>query len=292
MYPDFLVIGVPRAGTTWLYHVLREHPQVFLPGSRKEIHYFDRNYHRGAGWYARFFEGAAPGQRVGEITPGYLYAPEAPVRIDGLGSVRQLVVIFRDPIERAISHYRWRKRHDAYTGSFEKFVADYPSALDWGRYHHHLARFEPWLREGRLYAMQYERLFKVPELELGKLAAFLEIESGPLESGFIRSAVNRSTAPRLPGLWRRASRIARRLRDADHDWLVNLATRLGLKRALQSERRDEVHVPAALREQLREYFRPEIEDLSRLTGLDLDDWLQPCGTGTRPDSTDKGFPAR
>ena len=55
MKPNFLVIGAQRAGTTWLYECLREHPEIFLPET-KELHYFDLNHEKGDEWYFQHFE--------------------------------------------------------------------------------------------------------------------------------------------------------------------------------------------------------------------------------------------
>ena len=55
MLPNFLGIGVPRGGTTWLHELLSSHSEVYMPTQRKEIHYFDRFYDRGSSWYEDFF---------------------------------------------------------------------------------------------------------------------------------------------------------------------------------------------------------------------------------------------
>ena len=100
--PDFLGIGAPRSGTTWLGRNLREHPEIFFP-ERKELHYFDIQYGRPLRWYAHYFE-AAGGYVKGEITPAYLYISPSRIRF-----IRQVVpdlktvVLLRNPIERAWS---------------------------------------------------------------------------------------------------------------------------------------------------------------------------------------------
>lgn len=59
--PDFLGIGVPRAGATWLHDLLSSHPQVVMPKKRKELNLFDLNFHRGLDWDAACFPvGAVP----------------------------------------------------------------------------------------------------------------------------------------------------------------------------------------------------------------------------------------
>lgn len=69
MVPNFLIVGVMKAGTTTLAYYLNQHPDVFLPD--REIHFFDndKNYARGIQWYEGHFVQACAEQIVGEKTP-------------------------------------------------------------------------------------------------------------------------------------------------------------------------------------------------------------------------------
>jgi Sulfotransferase domain len=114
MLPSFLIVGAERCGTTSMHHVLRQHPAVFsavLP--RKEVHYFDLAYGRGMGWYQCHFPLAARARMATrgsglepvtfEGSPYYMFHPLAPARIhQDLPGVR-LLVLLRDPVERAYS---------------------------------------------------------------------------------------------------------------------------------------------------------------------------------------------
>jgi len=105
--PDFLVIGAQKAGTTSLFHYITQHPQV-LENKSKEIHFFDKFYDQGINWYKCHFPLLAhirPGCRLGEATPYYLCHPYAPRRIHELIPKVKLIVVLRNPTDRAISHY-------------------------------------------------------------------------------------------------------------------------------------------------------------------------------------------
>jgi hypothetical protein len=102
--PDFLGIGVQKGGTTTLQRLLEQHPGACLPAA-KELHYFSLHYGQGEDWYRQHFAGAASSQRRGEITPYYLFHPAAPQRIRALLPQVKLVVLLRDPVERALSQY-------------------------------------------------------------------------------------------------------------------------------------------------------------------------------------------
>jgi hypothetical protein len=111
--PDFVILGAQRAGTTSLYNYLSRHPSV-LPAARKEVHYFDVNYSRGEEWYRAMFprqramlaRAGRPRLLTGEASPYYLFHPLAPERAARLVPQARLIVLLRDPVERAWSHYR------------------------------------------------------------------------------------------------------------------------------------------------------------------------------------------
>lgn len=113
-FPDFIIIGAQKAGTTWLGSRLSAHPDIFLPRPY-EVHFFDveRNWRAGREWYAEKFAAASSAQAAGEKTPDYLWVN----RPSSLGSGNiarrlhetvpeaKLIVILRDPVERAVSAF-------------------------------------------------------------------------------------------------------------------------------------------------------------------------------------------
>lgn len=108
--PDFIGIGAQKCGTTALHVYLREHPDLYLP-RRKELNFFrdDGNWQRGLEWYARHFDRAAPGQRVGEISPQYARLPrsaEVPQRMHELLPQAKLIYLVRDPVDRLRSAWQ------------------------------------------------------------------------------------------------------------------------------------------------------------------------------------------
>lgn len=110
--PDFLVIGAQKAGTTSLYDVLTGHPDV-LPARTKEVQFFSLDYDRGESWYRAHFPSVAARQRrriTGEATPYYLFHPLAPQRTQALLPRAKLVVLLRDPVVRAHSHFVHSRR--------------------------------------------------------------------------------------------------------------------------------------------------------------------------------------
>jgi sulfotransferase family protein len=113
--PTFFVIGEEKCGTSAIYAYLMQHPAV-LGYWNKEVRYFDRFYDRGEAWYlAHFplaFRGRVAGRRagvepaVGEASPNYLFHPEAAERLRRFEPEARLIVMARDPVERAYSRFR------------------------------------------------------------------------------------------------------------------------------------------------------------------------------------------
>ena len=103
--PDFLGIGVQKAGTSWLYKNLRCHEELFLP-DLKELHYFDQNYYRSLNWYSSQFEDKTD-RLCGEITPAYSVLPRRRIAfIRNTMPDIKLILLLRNPIDRAWSRAR------------------------------------------------------------------------------------------------------------------------------------------------------------------------------------------
>jgi len=127
--PDFLIIGAARSGTTSLYEYLIKHPSI-MPAVGKEIYFFDKKFNRGGNWYKSFFatkltksrlESIQKGKCItGEATPRYLYHPHSPNRVYDLIPKVKLIVLLRNPIDRAYSHYQMEKEHEHEELTFEE----------------------------------------------------------------------------------------------------------------------------------------------------------------------------
>lgn len=129
--PDFVIIGGQRCGTTSLYNYLLEHPCV--TGSfAKEVHYFDDNYSKGETWYRAHFVTNLKAEKVreaegcfmtGEATPYYLFHPLAPERFADLLPKCKIIVLLRNPVDRAYSHFSMEVRKGRESLTFEKALA-------------------------------------------------------------------------------------------------------------------------------------------------------------------------
>jgi hypothetical protein len=128
--PDFVIVGAQRCGTTSLYNYLVEHPDT-SPAFMKETHFFDLHFHRGLSWYRAHFPIAWNASRTavratrsrrvaGEATPYYLFYPHAPHRALATVPSAKLIVLLRNPVDRAYSHYHHEVATGVETASFEQ----------------------------------------------------------------------------------------------------------------------------------------------------------------------------
>lgn len=108
MRPNFLLIGAHKAGTSSLAAYLDAHPEVFVV-PEKETHFFDEHFDRGIAWYESRFDGARGERAVGEATPTYLYLDDALERMAHHLPDVKLLVLLRNPVDRAYSHYWWTR---------------------------------------------------------------------------------------------------------------------------------------------------------------------------------------
>ncbi len=122
--PNFMIIGAIKGGTSSLYFYLTKHPSV-LPAVEKELHFFNVNSHKTIDWYLSQFP-AIPEQQnfvTGEATPNYIYSVEAASKVFSYFPNIKLILILRNPIERAVSHYYMDKRLGQEQRSFIEVVA-------------------------------------------------------------------------------------------------------------------------------------------------------------------------
>lgn len=131
MLPDFLIIGAQKGGTTSLYSQLIQHPNVGA-AFQKEIRYFNNHFDNGVNWYKAHFptllykrlmtQGKRTNYITGEGEPSYLPNPIAPQRVLELTPSVKLIVMLRNPVDRAYSHYQHRFTRGRETRTFEEVV--------------------------------------------------------------------------------------------------------------------------------------------------------------------------
>jgi len=273
--PNFVGIGVPRGGSTWLHALLGSHPDAFVPIKRKEVHYWDNEFGRGEAWYASFFPSDAGSYvAVGEVTPHYLYSEAAAERLRASETVRRLICTLRNPVERMFSHYTLRMRVDNYRGTFREFAGEYPNSIDWGCYGRHLGRYRSRFGDDELLILIHERMFRDVDATRRAIAAHLGLDADRFPEGAGEQRVNTVQIPRFRAAYRMASKIGVALHRANLIWLSNLVSRrLGLKRLLGTKGAEKPELSAEDRAWAYEtFFADDIAGVERELGFELPEW--------------------
>jgi Sulfotransferase family len=313
--PDFLVIGAPKAGTTALHAALARHPDLYL-SAVKEPKFFlsdgpppdrgggpgDVQTYREHVWRREDYEALfaqAPARALrGESTPFYLYDLQAQQRIRDLIPDVRLIVILRDPVERAHSNWThlWSAGREP-IGDFVRACAeeDRRVAAGWSSFWHyvrlgrygeqldHLYRL--FLRE-QVLVFRYRLLLDEPAQVLDEICAFLGVEQG------IISEVPRENVtahPERSAAHATVSRALRGIEAAGRHLPGSAGASLtgGLERFLQRRARPREPLTWAERQAVLPGLEGDIRLLENVTGADFSDWLQPRErsggqVGTRP----------
>jgi hypothetical protein len=281
---DFIYVGAPRAGSTWLSAVLADHPQIYIPPS-KEIHFFnDRmpytfeyRYPKGLQYYRSFFREARPDQILGDISPFYFLDPNAAWRIREHAPQAKLLCSLRDPADMLYSLYLLLRRRERRARTFEEEIAQHPQLLDLCRYHHLLQPYYDLFPPGQVFVMLYDSLREDPRGLLRSLYGFLGVDADFLPDSW-NKRFNVAT-DRSPSLKTQSRGIV--IRALNLPWLVgfkNLLVRRGMKDIRYYGEQNSgacmgyAKLSEATRKQLSAILRADLVRLEEMTGLDLSVW--------------------
>ncbi len=311
--PNFFIVGTGKAGTTSLYSYLRQHPEIYM-SPVKEPGYFaseiraealsrpllrhvglqsrelpkvlnDGGTYKPYGWiaaewedYERLFQAAADQTAIGEASAAYLWSATAAGNIHARLPGARIIMILRDPAERAFSQYlhllsvgltgaTFRQHLEACArGGERKLSATYPF-LEIGLYYEQVRRFLDLFPRGQIRIYWYEEAWREPATLLADVFRFLNVDD-TFRPDLSRQAHQRR-APRFvdlhyllkrSGLWYPAKA------------LIPTSVRSLLKK-FAFRRGHSLTMDPADRQYLVDYYRDDIRRLSTLLDRDLTSWL-------------------
>lgn len=293
--PTFLVIGAAKAGTTALYHLLDQHPQVYM-SPVKETNFFcfegETLDYKGPGVtvnesitgfddYRGLFSSAKHETALGEVSPMYMVLPIAAERIHKrLPNVR-LIAVLRHPVDRAYSSFLHLRRDGREPfADFEEALREEPQRIadSWGflwryrelsRYADSLAAYYRVFSAKQILVLSYEDFRDSPQVVLQKIFEHVGVDSSyhlRMTKTFNVSGEPRSAllarVLRTPGAIRSA--LGRLMPQPLRTALGSTVRRLNLKRP---------HLDPELRRRLTIEFSDDIAEVERLCNIDLSHWL-------------------
>ena len=292
--PNFLCIGAPKSGTTSLFEILKQHPDIGL-SSFKETHFFDTdiNWAKGKQWYSdNYFSSLETKKRIGEFTPSYLSKKSCPKRIkDTLEDQVKFIVILRNPIDRAFSHYLHISRDEYEKLSFidslkmeeerlEKFTEE-KDDLSYARfcykessmYASHLKNYFNIFNKDQFCIVLFEDFVKTPQTVIDRILIFLEVPTDvEMDVNLKINPASEARSVNLKKIMTKKSIIRMLLK-----YLIpSLSLRQRIKNKIHERNNKEVLKPTLTTEDrlfcYNNYFKNDIIELENLLNIDLKNW--------------------
>ncbi len=273
--PNFIGIGAQRAATTWMYHCLREHPEIFA-SEKKELHFFDENFEKGIEWYAQHFESAGK-PVISEITPNYLNVEIALERMAKTVPDARLFVVLREPISRAYSSYRLLHNEHFQGKSFQEACEISPYLTRLSKYSEDLARVYSLYQSDQVKVFLYDDVLSDPADVVRQLYSFAQVDADFVPES-IDVRYNPILYPRVQDTLEKF-KLGRALARFKQTRLgVHLKNRLSTQKTVQTHSDDNTEnkkriASEAYIQSLKQEFRQDILKVQDMIGRDLSAWL-------------------
>jgi hypothetical protein len=312
--PNFFVVGTGKAGTTSLYHYLRQHPQIYMspvkepcyfaseirvenltPPPLRHIRRQSRKFQArlGAGkpvgpfgwlvseWedYVRLFQNVESQTAIGEASVAYLWSETASRNIAACTPNAKIIVILRDPSERAFSQYfhqlamglihsSFRRHIDKCLRNKDRTISAYHPFLEVGLYHDQVKRYLEQFPRKNIRIYWYEEAWRQPQRLLADLFEFLDVDSAFCPDTSLKSLVRKS--PRFPVMNYAVKQfeITHRFNELLPSWIRPAIRKLIFQRGRTVTMKPED------RQYLIDYYREDITKLASLLRRDLSAWLK------------------
>ena len=192
-WPNFFIVGAPRAGTTTLYDYLKRTDGVFM-SPKKEPHYFSQGIPhakaphaiRDKKKYLSLFNGTKNEKAVGEASSSYLWDPRAPQLIHKQVPEAKIIIILRDPIERSYSNYFWRigsgRKFSSFYDAIQKSLQvedDFFKAviIEGSWYYEQVKRYLDIFGTKQVKIIIFEEFIKEPRKKIKEILEFIDVDS-------------------------------------------------------------------------------------------------------------------
>lgn len=270
--PYFIGIGVQRSATSWLYECLRVHPQIYMP--YKELQFFNKQYDQGIEWYLKHFDEMPEGEIAGEFTPDYLSSPAAVSRIHENLPDAKLIVILREPIERAFSAFQLHRSHGDYQGlSFREAIELNPALINNGLYFEQLTHLFSLFERDQVEIFFHDDVALRGAEVYRRVCEFLGVDTTfvPMSLGNVRNTSAFAALQGRSGL----NRLLALYRAPYLKWLRTLFNATGVKHALRARlatiQRASQEEQTLSAEHIK-LLMADTAELEHLMGVDLHAW--------------------
>jgi len=284
-YPNFFIVGAPKAGTTSLYEYLRNVPGIFM-SQNKEPNYFNINtrmegeYYRPIkkkSEYLKLFEQVKDEKIIGEASSGYFYDQDTPKLLHQISPNARILISLRDPVERAFSHYLMKFYKGYSNRNFNEEITDELSnkvdknniivRLEAGFYNQHIKRYLNFFDKNQIKIIIFEEWLKNPKFVLNEIFRFLSISQTinnfeeEVHNAFAIKEKPRGNISQYILKNKTASKITRK-------FIPSSRRRFIIKKIFMSRPEKPILEPAD-RELLIKLYQNDVKKLKKLLGRDL-----------------------
>jgi len=287
--PNLFIIGAMKSGTTFLWSLLASHPSIFLcrpkepsyfidPGQLRELQpwLWRQGYWRSEEAYLKLFRSARDAAIVGEASVYYTHLPHASgvaERISRFNPEARLIYIMRDPIERTISHYWHRVRHNREYRSISQAIKNDPQYRDVSYYKMQIAPYLTAFGRDQIKLLTFEELIGNTVQTVRGIFRWLSVD-GSFDLPLIPPAnVTPETIDQFPAWWESVSRLKK------HNDLVNGAIDhipVSIRRGTRQMISRRINRPGVDIDEVVQYLRPlqqkQTQELTHLIGKDFPEW--------------------
>ncbi|WP_227815736.1 sulfotransferase domain-containing protein [Nitrogeniibacter aestuarii] len=278
---DIVGIGAQKCGSTWLYDILSDHPQVGVSRA-KEVDYFSYYWDRGSQWYSQYFSGS--GKLLCEVSPSYFHCADAPWRVVKHNPEAKVIALLRDPVKRAYSNHVHDIRHGFLRGadlSFEFGLENNSAYVEQGLYFKHLSRWLDSVPEANLLILLQEDIQADPAAVASRVYRHIGIDSLHEPAALSKRSNERQAVVNVD-MAKKVDGLREKIQSGPLAPLWTLAKGLGLKRVYHSinVRPPQQLIPpmaADTEDRLRAEFANDIVKLEALLGRSLAQWQREKG---------------
>ncbi|ACV64771.1 sulfotransferase [Desulfofarcimen acetoxidans DSM 771] len=289
MLPNFICPGVQKSATTTLYDILKQHPDIYLPKKLKEPGFFhvEERYLKGINWYEENYYSDVINEKViGDMSTGYIFEEKALDRIiKDLGKDLKIIIILRNPVDRAYSHYLMNTRNGIESLSFREAIENEKrriqlsnenklnySYFSRGLYAEQIKRILRYYDKKQILIVLFEEFVKNQDFILNNIYDFLEVERIKVINNIKSNAASKSRFELISKLIMYPSNLTRKIIRLI---IPNSKIRkyVALKIYQINQKRMEYSIDANYRKLLSEKYKEDIKELEAILNIDLGKWL-------------------
>ena len=286
---DFIGVGFSRSGTTWIGKCLADHPEICF-SNPKELHFFNRDADlaKGREFYAKYFSECSEEAKIyGEFTPEYYMVPDMAQRIKNMFPEAKLIFSMRNPMERAFSHYVYRKRktgkpkqmNDIFNESDLRLGAQ---VIPPGYYAKHLRSYLEAFPKENILLLIHDDAKSDPKAFIKQIYQFLGVDD-TFVSPSLLPETNKSKNVGYKRPWIQHL-YAKRQDILQYKWgqqlrlwmkslgLTKISSHVLNTNIVPGVKPEKEEFPEEVRERLREIYKQDIAELSKLMNRDLSFW--------------------